>query len=1222
MKRNIIVFLFLLISVIWPAGQSNAATIHLKSGIVQTDELPSVAMSGLHQQYGKGSYLVALKGPVIDADKQALLDAGAEIVEYIPDFTFLVRVDHSRVFNLKKLPCVKWVGLFKSAYKSKDDLSSVGESRQYIVALFPGQAMDRIVRKAGARKIECENGESGGRCRVLANGVQLSHLAESGAVAWIEPYVQPILCNKAAGVILGVPEVRQDLGLYGSGQLVGVADAGLDTGDTSTISPDFANRIQKTYALRRPNEWGDLNGHGTHVVGSLLGSGALSGSAPASHSYDASFAGVAPEANLVFQSIGDDGQFVFPPLHLSDLFQPVYDDGVRVHSDSWGSTAHGEYSTYSSEVDQFVWDHKDFTVVFAVGNEGEDKNQNGVIDKDSLYAPSTAKNCIAVGASENNCLVGGYQSGYGVTWSYPAAPIKYDLMSNNIDGLAAFSGRGPTDDGRIKPDICAPGTNIISCRAHTSGISTGWGIYDNNYMYWGGTSMATPQVSGAAALVREYYQKEKSTNPTAALVKATLINSAKDMSPGQYGSGSARELNSVPDSSQGWGRLNVRDALCPDPPKVNEFVDETTGISTGAYRDYQFTIIDASVPLGVTLVWTDYPGAVQAAKELVNDLDLTVISPTGTVYPTGSRDHVNNVEQVKINSPDLGTYVVRVIGYNVPMGPQDYAISVSGGLPSTFVSGIVTSSSGAAVQGAVVSVASSNGVKRVTTNQAGQYITHISPGTYSVQVAKTGWTFTPRAQVVSISDTPAQNIEFQGLAAPGSISGKVTSAVGGVISYTVESPHPYLNNYDRTYTISASNAATKMRVHFAEIDLLSDGDTIYVLDASGTIRDTYTGKGEDVWSSWVNGNVVKVRILSNELGNAGYGFYIDGYETDLIQQGGLSGAITKLNPSDLQVTTVDGGVYSMSQVPAGMYTITPSKQNWTFQPTSKTVEIPAGGSVASVDFLAFPPGSITGEAKIVSSTVASVRGVSSPHPYEENYEDTWQIDAPASTNRMRLHFSTISTEPAWDFVYVMDGNDNIVEIYTADYTDLWSPWINGSTARVMFTSDQGINGYGFDCDKYEAEVVSGSLSGAAVRLTPDGTSTSTSSQGTFTFPEVSAGRHTVVPDCFPWSFDPDSTIVNISAAMQEHVLFYVNAADINSAASVKMIPDNIQVTLKGLAVTAAFKGFFYVEDSNRLSGIRVVSSASVKPGDVVEVTGTMSTVDGERRITATGLTVN
>ncbi len=107
-----------------------------------------------------------------------------------------------------------------------------------------------------------------------------------------------------------------------------------------------------------------------------------------------------------------------------------------------------------------------------------------------------------------------------------AIPISNDPISDNPNGVAAFSSRGPTDDGRIKPEIVAPGTNIISTRSHMPNASYS-AIYNDDYVYDSGTSMATPMVSGMAALVRQWLNEERGmAAPSAALVKALLLNGA------------------------------------------------------------------------------------------------------------------------------------------------------------------------------------------------------------------------------------------------------------------------------------------------------------------------------------------------------------------------------------------------------------------------------------------------------------------------------------------------------------------------------------------------------------------------------------------------------------------------------------------------------------------------------------------------------------------------
>ncbi len=338
--------------------------------------------------------------------------------------------------------------------------------------------------------------------------------------------------------------------------MIAISDTGLDTGNAATISQDIRGRLVAGYARARAS-WSDPNGHGTHVAGSVLGNGKNSGSNPTTHSYAGSFAGFAPEAKLVFQSVMDSaGYLTGIPDDLNVLFQQSYNAGARIQTNSWGAHYYGAYGIDSQNVDKFMWDHPDFTILFSAGNDGVDWNDDGVVDEDSIGSPGTAKNCITVGASENNRPNGAGWGGYsnwtwGAAWpsDYGTNPIYSDYISNNINGMAAFSSRGPTDDSRIKPDIVAPGTNIVSIRSSHPSAGSGWGVYGPNtkYMYDGGTSMSTPLTAGATALVREYLMKKTiNTNPSAALVKAALLNGATDMNPGQYGTGTTQEMDAAP----------------------------------------------------------------------------------------------------------------------------------------------------------------------------------------------------------------------------------------------------------------------------------------------------------------------------------------------------------------------------------------------------------------------------------------------------------------------------------------------------------------------------------------------------------------------------------------------------------------------------------------------------------------------------------------------------
>jgi hypothetical protein len=181
---------------------------------------------------------------------------------------------------------------------------------------------------------------------------------------------------------------------------------------------------------------------------------------------------------------------------------------------------------------------------------------------------------------------------------------------------------------------------------------------------------------------------------------------------------------------------------------------------------------------------------------------------------------------------------------------------------------------------------------------------------------------------------------------------------------------------------------------------------------------------------------------------------VDGYETDLLNQGGVSGVTVQLSPGGYQAVSGENGAFTVSAVPPGVYTVTPTKSHWKMQPTSATIDIPAGGSVQNADFMAFPPGAIQGQVDIAEPNTVSI-AIESEHPYPDNSENIWSIDAGPSASRIRLHFTQISTEPAWDFVYLIDGNDNVVEAYTADSNDLWTPWMSGGIAHIMLSTDSG-----------------------------------------------------------------------------------------------------------------------------------------------------------------------
>ncbi|MGZ3749379.1 MAG: S8 family serine peptidase, partial [Pseudobdellovibrionaceae bacterium] len=292
----------------------------------------------------------------------------------------------------------------------------------------------------------------------------------------------------------------------------------------------------------------------------------------------------------------------------------------------------------------------------------------------------TSKNSLTVGASENLVSTGGIQKpinqlrSAAENWS--AEPIASSYISDNINGLAMFSSRGPTADGRTKPEIVAPGTNILSNRSHVVGASPLWGAYNADYAYSGGTSMATPLVAGGAAVVRQILQEKfQIASPSAAILKATLMHTAVDMYPGQYGEGGAAHGQELlvhrPNSDEGYGRMDVANAA--NLSENTHFVDNKNGLGQGEQETFT-VVLNKPGSILANMVYTDAPASPDAAVALVNDLDLSLSGNGQNVAPN---DHVNNHEVIELSNLPAGSYTLTVKASKVPQGKngkQPYAL--------------------------------------------------------------------------------------------------------------------------------------------------------------------------------------------------------------------------------------------------------------------------------------------------------------------------------------------------------------------------------------------------------------------------------------------------------------------------------------------------------------------------------------------------------------------
>ena len=322
--------------------------------------------------------------------------------------------------------------------------------------------------------------------------------------------------------------------------------------------------------------------------------------------------GVASGAKLFVERIFDsDANEVSPFPSDETLTHDAVRHGAKIGSNSWGNDVQGDYDMDAAQFDELVRDadagtagDQPYILEFSSGNAGP----NG----QTVGSPATAKNVIATGASEN------------ITGTLAAT---YGLYADGPDTMADFSSRGPCADGRIKPDLVAPGTWIASAASSAAAneAAIAWTPIDDFYVYMGGTSMAGPHAAGAAAVFVQFYQSTHTNAvPSPALVKAALINSADELDEGNGGP------SPVPNNDEGWGRINLANIVTTNvnaAPRFYQYLDQTVLLTNGQVYSQHVFVQSANEPLKITLAYTDVPGFPGAIPALVNDLDLEVVVP-------------------------------------------------------------------------------------------------------------------------------------------------------------------------------------------------------------------------------------------------------------------------------------------------------------------------------------------------------------------------------------------------------------------------------------------------------------------------------------------------------------------------------------------------------------------------------------------------------------------
>jgi subtilisin family serine protease/fibronectin type 3 domain-containing protein len=617
----------------------------------------------------KGLYAIALLGPMDQRWRDGLIGHGLTVLANGSPYTVVVKgagpslkaalqlrtsEGERVVVGIEPLP--RAARMARSLLTNADDRESL-KLRSY---RWDGTtATDGVTLEARRR-----SSKSTGIAEQLSE-----RLLERMDIAYVEPATRIVLHNNLATTepaMAAVP-VWDDLQWNGAGVVVGHNDSGVDQ-DHPDLPPES---IVATVGLM---EYTD-NGHGTHTAGSVAGRGVLA--APVNTSACGDMApplpfvrGVAWGARLAVNNI-----FVRGLFDLQTMMRWAVDHGAQISTNSWGLySGFSSLRTYAAEsavVDRIVRDAnpaeaglQPLTIVFSAGNSGP---RSGTVG-----APGNAKNTVTVGATQN------LRCGSWVPENQPGP---------DVDTVTSFSSRGPAQ-GRIKPDVVAPGADLLSAQSSEDDADLPWDQDWTGQMYGlsAGTSMSCPLVAGAAAVFVQFYRETYAAEPSPALVKAALINGAVDTGAG------------YPSHLQGWGRVHLERTINGPPNGFVTFVDqrELPELVTGASWSTELEVFSSAVPLEVTLVWTDQPGEADSDHPLVNDLDLVVTGPDGAQYrgnvfsddwstadPGAEADGVNPVEVVMVPAPEPGPWQLEVRAAQVlevlpELGGQDFAVVYSG----------------------------------------------------------------------------------------------------------------------------------------------------------------------------------------------------------------------------------------------------------------------------------------------------------------------------------------------------------------------------------------------------------------------------------------------------------------------------------------------------------------------------------------------------------------
>jgi hypothetical protein len=599
-----------------------AQNLHLKTGVVvPTQNIGNVRdfNQWQHIQYGNHSYCIVQfdKSTTFSERETIEKQTGIRFFDYIPRWAFIASVPVAYDVNLLAAYHIKTILPYNAAYKISPKLAErpfptwmiIGDKIEVYAQIMDDVAQkdaENLFVQKGYQFISWKNNQT---ARIQLTEAQLSTIGNMAILKFVMFTSAPIEYENNQGRTdhrINVLDSRYSTGLHFDGDSVGVAE-----GDDGEIGPhiDFTGRV-----TMHTNSNGGT--HGDHVAGIITGAG----------NYDPIATGNAKGSLLhVYSGYGN----------LNNAPTDYNAEGIRITTNSLGQGCNNGYDNDAQDADILVNSKFSLMSVHSSGNSG-------------------GSSCGGVPQGFFT-ITGGYKAGKNVI-------AVGNLLKD--DALASSSSRGPSEDGRIKPDVCAVGTDVYSTQP------------DNTYDSFTGTSMACPGTAGTLATLWEAYRDTHGGNdPYSALMKGILLNSADDLG------------NSGPDFKFGFGRINARRAY--RIISNNQFLIDS--VATSVTNIHQINVPVGTKQLKVMLYWNDKEGSPASSIVLVNDLNLRVQDPANVIYSPWvlnnaanvaalnslairANDSLNNMEQVTIDSLPGGQYTIRVTGNDVPQGPQKYII--------------------------------------------------------------------------------------------------------------------------------------------------------------------------------------------------------------------------------------------------------------------------------------------------------------------------------------------------------------------------------------------------------------------------------------------------------------------------------------------------------------------------------------------------------------------